>query len=134
MLAVLIRPNITVAVIKASLVTITVLYGLLALAVGNVQGRRQGMRGILAASLGSILAWLILELFYYLFTIGSPQMRAPLMVGVALAIVGALIGAHRAADRAALRVELEEELRELEPSEEERAGLRTEKSSDTEEN
>jgi len=96
-------------VISIAFWSITVLYGVLALAIGSVQGRRLGPPGIVVAVLASLLAWLILELFFHLFEISSVQMRAPLMAGIALAIVGAVIGAQRAADLAATEVDLEDE-------------------------
>ncbi len=104
------------AMVSAAFWTITVLYGVLALALGSVQGRRLGAAGITAAALGSILAWLILELFYHLFEIGSPQMRAPLVAGIALTIVGAVIGLQRAADLEATDVAFGEKAAE-EPAE-----------------
>ncbi len=107
----------TLAVVNAALWTVAALYGVLALAIGSVQGRRLGAAGITAATLGSILAWLILELFYHLFEIGSPQMRAPLVAGIALAVVGAVIGLQRAADLEATDVEFGEEAAAEEPAE-----------------
>ncbi len=100
---------------------ITLLYSLLALAVGNALGRRQGVRGVAASATGALLAWGILELFYAMWQIGSPQMRAPLVMGVAMTVVGAFIGVSRKADREALRVELQQELTELEREESEPA-------------
>lgn len=104
--------------IAAAFWIITVLYGLLALAIGSALGRRQEMRGVAAAAIGSLLAWGILEFFYAAWQIGSPQMRAPLIMGVALAVVGAVIGTVRSADRRAIRIELEQEMRELEREDE----------------
>lgn len=98
---------------------ITLLYSLLALAIGNALGRRQGMRGVTASATGALLSWGILEFFYWIWQIGSPQMRAPLAMGLAMAVVGAFIGVSRRADREALRVELQEELTELEREDDE---------------
>ncbi len=109
--------------LRLAFVVVTVLYALLALAVGNAMGRRQGTRGITIAALSALLAWGILELNFALWQIGSDQMRVPFIVGVATAAVGAAIGVSRAADREALRVQLQEELREL--AEDEQSGLRT---------
>jgi len=119
-LGVLVRPGSDMRVIHGAFLVITALYGLLALAIGNTLGRRQGMRGVAAAALGSLLAWGVLELFYSLWKIGSPQMRAPLVLGVALSVAGAAIGVSRAADREAVRLELEQELGELADDEDER--------------
>lgn len=109
--------TVSMAVIRAAFWVMTVLYSLLALAVGNATGRRQGERGIAAAAFGALLTWSILELFFYLYQIGSPEMRVPMIAGVALAAVGAAVGSKRAADREALRIELQEELHELERDE-----------------
>ncbi|MGD9496162.1 MAG: hypothetical protein AB7Y46_07615 [Armatimonadota bacterium] len=98
----------TATILAVAFWVITALYGLLALAIGSVQGRRYGATGIVIAVLASLLAWLILELFYALFEIGSPQMRAPLVAGVALTIVGAVIGMQREADTRATDVALSE--------------------------
>lgn len=106
-------------IILASFWTLTVLYGLLAIAIGNVLGRRQGKRGIAAAVFGALLTWAILEFFFHLFDIASPQMRVPMTIGVACCALGAAIGTMREADRMALRVELEEEMQELEREEDE---------------
>lgn len=103
----------TMEEIAAAFWIMTLLYSVLALAVGNALGRRQGMRGVAAAALGALLAWGVLEFFYAAWQIGSPQMRAPLVVGVAMAAVGAVIGTARKADRDALHVELQQELQEL---------------------
>jgi hypothetical protein len=113
--------SVSLEMITAAFWVITVLYGLLALAIGNAMGRRQGKRGMAAAALGSLLSWAILELFFHLYQIGSAEMRVPLMVGVALSAVGAAIGTQRRADRVALRVELQEELDELERDEDDEA-------------
>jgi len=109
--------TVDMAMITAGFWVITILYGLLALAIGNAMGRRQGKRGMAAAALGSLLSWAILELFFYLYEIGTPEMRVPLIMGVALSAVGAAIGTMRRADQEALRVELEEEMAELERDE-----------------
>lgn len=109
--------SVDMGVINTAFWAITILYGLLALAAGNAMGRRQGKRGMAAAALGALLSWSILELFFYLYQIGSAEMRVPLIAGVALSTVGAAIGTMRRADRDALRVELEEEMRELEREE-----------------
>ncbi len=108
-LGMLMGSQVNATMITVAFWSITVLYGLLALAIGNLQGRHLGSPGIAVAAMGSLLAWLILELFFRLFEIGSPQMRAPLMAGIALTIVGAVIGAQRAADLSATEVDLEEE-------------------------
>lgn len=92
---------------------VTVLYGVLALAVGNALGRRQGLRGITASALGALLTWGILELLLRGFEINVPALRAPLVTGVAMSVVGAAIGVSRRADREALSVQLQEELGEL---------------------
>jgi len=109
--------TVDMAVITAAFWAITILYGLLALAAGNAMGRRQGKRGMAASALGALLSWAILELFFYLYQIGSPEIRVPLIAGVALSTVGAAIGTMRRADRQALRVELQEEMQELEREE-----------------
>ena len=108
-LGVLLGAEANMRLVTIAVWSITVLYGLLALAVGNVQGRRYGPPGIVVAVLGSLLAWLILEFFFHLFEISTAWMRAPLMAGIALAIVGAVIGAQRAADLRATEVDLEPE-------------------------
>jgi hypothetical protein len=117
LLAMFVGVTVTDTVITAALWAITVLYGLLALAIGNSLGRRQGKRGMAASALGALLSWGILELFFHLYQIGSPEMRVPLISGVALSAVGAAIGTMRKADRDALRVELQEEMQELERDE-----------------
>jgi len=119
LLAMFVGVTVDMTIIVAAFWAITVLYGLLAIAIGNTLGRRQGNRGIAAAVLGSLLTWAILELFFHLYDIGSPQMRVPMIVGVAFSALGAAIGTMRKADRLALRVELEEEIRELERDEDE---------------
>ncbi|MFW5866849.1 MAG: hypothetical protein ACOCX2_03470 [Armatimonadota bacterium] len=111
--------TVDMAVITAAFWALTVLYGLLAVAIGNALGRRQGKRGIAAAVLGALLTWSMLEFFFYLWDIASPQMRVPMIVGVAFTAVGAAIGTVRKADREAVRVELREELDELERDEDE---------------
>ena len=112
-LGILITGTGSLAEIATAFWAITLLYGLLALAVGNVLGRRQEMRGVTAAALGSLLAWGVLEFFYAAWQIGSPAMRAPLILGVALAVLGAVIGTARKADRDAFRIEMEQERDEL---------------------
>jgi hypothetical protein len=119
LLAMFVGVNVDMAVIFAAFWALTVLYGLLAIAIGNTLGRRQGKRGIAAAVLGSLLTWGILEFFFYLYQIASPEMRVPLIIGVASTAVGAAIGTVRKADREALHVELREELQELERDEDE---------------
>ncbi|MFP4248010.1 MAG: hypothetical protein ACLFU7_00040 [Armatimonadota bacterium] len=111
--------TVDMTVITAAFWALTVLYGLLAVAIGNALGRRQGKRGIAAAVLGALLTWSMLEFFFYLWDIASPQMRVPMIVGVAFTAVGAAIGTVRKADREAVRVELREELDELERDEDE---------------
>lgn len=112
--------SVDMGMIRTAFWIITVLYGLLALAVGNAMGRRQGKRGIAAAAFGAMLSWAILELFFYLYQIGSAEMRVPMIAGVALSAVGAAIATLRRADREALRVELMEEMQELERDEDDR--------------
>lgn len=112
-LSLLVATGATFEVINTAFWAITVLYGLLALAAGNALGRRQGMRGVAASALGSLLTWAILEFFFHIWNISSAAMRAPLVVGVPLSVVGAAIGVTRKADRAAMRAELEQEEREL---------------------
>ncbi|MGI5816953.1 MAG: hypothetical protein ACOX9R_02530 [Armatimonadota bacterium] len=119
MLAMFVGMTVDMTTILAAFWFLSALYGLLALAIGNALGRRQGRRGIAAAVLGALLTWGILELFFYLYDIGSAQMRVPLMIGITLSAVGAAIGTMRRADREALRVELREELEELERDEDE---------------
>lgn len=119
MLSMFVGVTVDMTVIVAAFWAITALYGLLALAIGNALGRRQGKRGMAAAVLGALLSWAILELFFYLWQIGSMEMRVPLITGVALTAVGAAIGTVRKADREALRVQLREELEELEREEDE---------------
>ncbi|MFO8082263.1 MAG: hypothetical protein R6V07_18435 [Armatimonadota bacterium] len=111
--------NVDMTVITAAFWALTVLYGLLAVAIGNALGRRQGKRGIAAAVLGALLTWGMLEFFFHLWDIASPQMRVPMIVGVAFTAVGAAIGTVRKADREAVRVELREELDELQRDEDE---------------
>ncbi len=113
-LGVLVAGSGSMEEIAAAFLLITALYGILALAIGNAIGRRYDRCGVAAAAFGSLLAWGILEFFYAAWRIGSPEMRAPLMLGVALAVAGAVIGTLRGADREAARVELEQERRELE--------------------
>jgi len=128
--------SVDMALIRTAFWAITILYGLLALAAGNAMGRRQGKRGMAASALGALLSWAILELFFYLYQIGSPEMRVPLIAGVALSTVGAAIGTMRRADRDALRVELQEEMEELEREEDEKQvapnDVETEQSQDAE--
>ncbi|MBD3293778.1 MAG: hypothetical protein GF393_12715 [Armatimonadia bacterium] len=126
--------TVDMGVIQAAFWAITVLYGLLALAAGNAMGRRQGKRGMAAAALGALLSWAILELFFYLYQIGSAEMRVPLIAGVALSTVGAAVGTMRRADRDALRVELEEEMQELEREEDEEPFLEDEASTGSQTN
>ncbi|NLO04235.1 MAG: hypothetical protein GX131_00260 [candidate division WS1 bacterium] len=113
MLGMLVGMPVDMHLVQISFYVITLLYGLLAFATGNALGRRQGMRGIAGAALGALLAWAILEFFFHLFEIGSAQMRAPLILGVALAVLGSAIGVTRPADRAAVLHELRQELEEL---------------------
>jgi len=108
-LGILLGAEANMRLVTIAIWSITAIYALLALAVGNIQGRRYGPAGIVIAVLGSLLAWLILELFFHLFEIGTAWMRAPLMVGIALAIIGAVVGVQRAADLSATEVDLEEE-------------------------
>lgn len=112
-LSLLTSAGATFRVVSTAFWIITVLYGLLALAAGNALGRRQGTRGVVASAFGSLLAWAVLEFFFHIWNIGSAAMRAPLVVGVPLSVVGAAIGVTRKADRAAMRAELEQEEREL---------------------
>ncbi len=109
LLGILLGAEANMRLVNIALWSITVIYALLALAVGNIQGRRYGPAGIVIAVLASLLAWLILELFFHLFEIGTAWMRAPLMAGIALAIIGAVVGGQRAADLSAAEVDLEEE-------------------------
>ena len=118
-LGILVGGTGTMEEIMAAFWLITVLYGLLALAIGNALGRRQEMRGVAAAALGSVLTWGVLEFFYAAWQIGSPAMRAPLIVGIALAVVGAVIGTKRKADREAMKREMLQEMRELEDEDQE---------------
>lgn len=112
-LGLLVSAGATFEVVNTAFWILTALYGLLALAAGNALGRRQGNRGVVAAAVGSLLAWVVLEFFFFIWTIGSPAMRAPLVLGIPLAIVGAVIGVTRRADREALHVELRQEEHEL---------------------
>lgn len=119
LLVMFVGATVDMTIITAAFWALTILYGLLAIAIGNTLGRRQGQRGIAAAVLGALLTWLILELFFHLWEIGSSEMRVPMVVGVAFSALGAAIGTLREADRRALRTELEEEIRELERDEDE---------------
>lgn len=116
-LGMFIGKTVDIAMLMTAFWVVTALYGLLALAVGSAVGRRQGERGIAAAVLGALLAWGILEIFLFLYQIGSIEMRVPLIVGVAMSAVGALISTLRPADREGLRAELEEEMAELQRDE-----------------
>lgn len=112
-LSLLVSAGATFQMVHTAFWIITVLYCLLALAAGNALGRRQGMRGVVAAAVGSVLAWAVLEFFFYIWNIGSAAMRAPLVLGIPVSTIGAIIGVSRRADRAAMRAELEQEEREL---------------------
>lgn len=114
-LSLLISAGATFHIVSVAFWIITALYGLLALAAGNALGRRQGRRGVAAAAIGSLLAWLILEFFFYIWNISSAAMRAPLVLGVPLSVLGAMIGVSRAADRAAAQTEAQQAEEEVEP-------------------
>jgi len=101
----------TLAVVFGAL---TVIYSLLGFALGALMGRRQGARGLASAALGTLLAWGILEFFFHLAHINSPELRTPLVFGVPTAVLGGVLGMTRPADRDALRRELREEMEELE--------------------
>jgi len=108
-LGILLGAEANMRLVNIAMWSITAIYALLALAVGNIQGRRYGPAGIVIAVLASLLTWLILELFFHLFEISTPWMRAPLMAGIALTIIGAVVGLQRAADVSATEVDLVEE-------------------------
>lgn len=112
-LSLLVSAGATFEVVNTAFWIITVLYSLLALAVGNALGRRQGIRGVVATAIGSLLAWAVLEFFFYIWDIGSAAMRAPLVLGIPTSIIGAAIGVSRKADREALRTELRQAEHEL---------------------
>ncbi len=89
---------------------LTGLYGLLGFAVGSVMTRRHGKQGMTTAVLGTMLAWAVIEFFFYLYRISSPQMRAPLIAAVPLSAIGGIVSLSRVRDREVGAQELEEEL------------------------
>lgn len=89
---------------------LTGLYGLLGFGVGSVMTRRHGKQGMGSAVLGMMLAWAVIEFFFYLYGISSPELRAPLIAGIPLSAVGGLVSLSRARDREVGAQELEEEL------------------------
>jgi len=113
LLGFLARNTAGVWTLAVSISALTVLYSLLGFALGAVMGRRQGTRGLVSATLGTLLTWGILELFFWLARIGSPELRTPLIFGVPMCVLGGVLGMTRPADRAALRRELQEEMAEL---------------------
>lgn len=100
--------------LPVSFMALTVLYSLLGFALGALMGRRQGTRGLVSATLGTLLTWGILEMFFHMADINSPELRTPLILGVPMCVLGGVLGMTRPADRAALRRELREEMAELE--------------------
>ena len=96
-----------------ALSALTLLYGLLGFALGAVLGRRQRSRGMVSAILGTMLTWGILEFFFHLAEISCPELRAPLVFGIPMCVIGAVVGMTRPEDRAALKRELRQEIEEL---------------------
>jgi len=113
LLGFLARNTAGVWTLAVSVSALTILYCLLGFALGAVMGRRQRTRGLVAATLGTMLAWAILELFFWLAHIGSPQLRAPLILGIPSCVLGGVLAMTRRADYEALRRELREEIEEL---------------------
>jgi len=105
-----------------SLSALTVVYALLGFAMGGVMGRRLRTRGLAVVAFGALLAWGILELFFYMAGVGSPELRTPLIIGIPISVVGALLGMTRPADREARLRELREAIAELEADGEEKDG------------
>ena len=101
---------------------LTLVYGLLGAALGGVMGRRLRTRGLVAVTLGTMLAWGILELFFYMADVGSAELRTPLIVGIPLSVFGALLGMSRPADREARLRELREAIEELETDDDRETG------------
>ena len=100
--------------LPVSFMALTILYSLLGFALGAVMGRRQRTRGLVSATLGTLLTWGILEFFFHMANINSPELRTPLIFGVPMCVLGGVLGMTRTADRNALRRELREEMEELE--------------------
>ena len=100
--------------LRVSIGVMTLLYGLLGFALGAVMGRRQRSRGLVAAILGTMLTWGILEFFFHLAGIGCAELRTPLIFGIPMSVVGGVLGMTRPEDRAALKRELRQEIEELE--------------------
>lgn len=103
-----------------ALVLLAILYGLLGFAMGSVMGRRQGRIGLTCALLGTMLTWGIFEFFFYLYGIGGPELRAPLLLAVPLSAIGGVVGMSRAEDRKVGAREREAEAAEVEREEGER--------------
>ncbi len=104
--------------LPAALGVMTILYGLLGFALGAVMGRRQRARGLVSATLGTMLAWGIIEFFLSLAGSASPELRAPLIFGIPMCVIGGVVGMSRRADREAVTRELRAELEELQREDE----------------
>lgn len=116
--------------LPVALIALTVIYSLLGFALGALMGRRQGTRGLVSATLGTLLTWAILEFFFHLAQINLPELRAPLIFGVPMCVLGGVLGMTRPADREAMRRELREELEELEELEGDMAALADDRAGD----
>ena len=114
LLGFLARNTAGVWTVAVTIGALTVLYSLLGFALGAVMGRRQRTRGLVSATLGTLLTWGILELFFHMTGIASAELRTPLIFGVPMCVLGGVLGMSRPEDRAALRRELREEMAELE--------------------
>lgn len=100
--------------LAVSIGAMTLLYGLLGFALGAVMGRRQRAHGLVSAILGTMLTWGIVEFFFYLAGVNSAELRAPLIFGIPMSVLGGVLGMTRPEDRAALKRELRQEIEELE--------------------